>query len=241
MKMVVSKTPELNGERVADCVEQYIKSAIEEKGSARILLSTGASQFEFFEALAKRDIDWTKVEGFHLDEYIGLPITHAASFRRYLKERFVEKTGIAKFHYINAEMDVEGEMQQISEELAKAPIDVGVIGIGVNAHIAFNDPPADAETEAAFKIVELDATCRKQQYDEGWFETLELVPRLAVSMTVKQILKCKAIVSCVPHAVKAQAVFDTLNSEVTNMIPSTYLKTHEDWNLFIDEAAGALL
>jgi len=241
MERLISRTPEENGQRAADCVAEYINAAIQKRGHARILLSTGASQFEFFEALIKKEIDWTRVEGFHLDEYLGISIDHPASFRKYLKERFVYKTGISKFHYINVEGDIEDEIEKITVALRSAPIDVGVIGIGVNAHIAFNDPPADVETDVAFKVVELDETCRKQQFDEGWFETLALVPQFAVTMTVKEILKCKAIVSCVPHAVKAQAVYDTLTHEISNLIPSTYLKTHPDWTLFLDAASSKKL
>ena len=203
MKLYVDPTPRAMGVRAAGEVARRIREAIEERGGCRILLSTGASQFPMFDALTKMDLPWEKVTMFHLDEYVGLPVTHPASFRKYLKERFISKVPLKAAHLVDGTPECIGSL---TEELRSAPVDVGLIGIGENAHIAFNDPPADFDTTDAYIIVNLNDTCKKQQVHEGWFATVDDVPRQAVSMTVYQILKCRAIVSIVPYAVKADAV-----------------------------------
>ena len=226
----ISATPEMLGQRAATMIAQYIRQAIEEKGCARIILSTGASQFETIAALVKEDLEWTKVEMFHLDEYVGLSESHIASFRKYLKERFV-----------NGEGDVQKNIALLTQELRSDMIDVGVIGIGENGHIAFNDPPADFTTDVAYKVVNLDKRCRLQQVGEGWFKGIDDVPTQAITMCPNQIMSCKHIVTCVPHAVKAEAIFNTITQAVTPEIPATLLKTHPDWNLFVDNASAAKL
>ncbi len=230
------------GKSAAKETAQILKNAIAEKGSARIVLSTGASQFDTLKALAEEPgIKWECVEMFHLDEYVGLPETHSASFRKYLKERFVAKVGKLK-----ATNFVDGTKECISpltEEIRKSPIDVGLIGIGENAHIAFNDPPADFDTKEAYIIVNLNDRCKQQQMGEGWFATIDDVPKQAVSMTAYQIMQCKKIISCVPYKVKAEAIKNTVKAkEVTNLVPATLLKTHPDFVLYIDEdsASGIL-
>ncbi len=231
MKIVISKTAGDLGMRAAKASAEIIKAAIAEKGVARIILSTGASQFETLEHLVKEDIDWSKVEMFHLDEYVDLPETHPASFRKYLKERFVAPTGVKMTHFVDGTQ--EG-IAKLTEEIKKAPIDVGLIGIGRNAHIAFNDPPADFETKVSYLIVNLDTACRNQQVGEGWFATIDDVPKQAVSMSVWQIMQCKHIISAVPHAEKSWAVAQTLANELTNKVPGTMLKTHDSFQLFVD-------
>ena len=211
------------------------------KDHARIVLSTGASQFEMFDALVKMKVDWSKVEMFHLDEYVDLPETHIASFRKYLKERFVNIVHPKAAHFVEGEGDVKKNIEKLTNELRSDVIDLGVIGIGENGHIAFNDPPADFEATDAYRIVNLDHKCRMQQVGEGWFATEDDVPRQAISMLPRQIMSCKVIVSVVPHAVKAKAVYDTITQPVNNMVPATLMKTHPDWNLFIDDEAAALL
>jgi glucosamine-6-phosphate deaminase len=211
-----------------------LREAIAENGEARLVLSTGQSQFETLESLSKEDIDWKKVEIFHLDEYIGLPVTHKASFRKYLKERFVDFIECRKFHGVDTEGEIGLTIADLTKEIRKKPVDVGFIGIGENGHIAFNDPPADFETREAFIVVTLDERCKKQQVGEGWFNSLDDVPEKAVSMTVWQITQCRTIVSAVPHPVKAEAVQKTLASKLTNMIPATMLKQHPDFHLFLD-------
>ncbi len=235
----VSPTPQQLGQKAADKIAELLRNAIAQKGSARIILSTGASQFETIDALVKADVDWSKVEMFHLDEYVALPESHIASFRKYLKERFASKVSLKAAYFVNGEGDVEENIRVLTEELRRAPVDVGVIGIGENAHIAFNDPPADFETDAAYKVVDLDLRCKQQQVREGWFATVDDVPKQAITMCVKQILACEHIISSVPHAPKAEAVRNTLTSPVDPKIPATILKTHPNWNLFLDEASAS--
>ncbi len=236
----VSTTAAENGRKAALKAAELINKAIAEKGHARIILSTGASQFEMFENLVKQDVDWSKVEMFHLDEYVDLPETHIASFRKYLRERFVDIVHPGAVHFVG-EGDVDANIAELTRELRKDVVDVGLIGIGENGHIAFNDPPADFEATEAYRVVNLDHKCRMQQVGEGWFATEDDVPRQAISMLPKQIMACKAIVSVVPHKVKAKAVYDTITRKVNNMVPATLLKTHPEWYLYIDDDAASML
>ena len=241
IRITVSSTPVENGRKAAQKIAEVINSAIARKGHARIVLSTGASQFEMFDALVKLPVDWSKVEMFHLDEYVGLPETHIASFRKYLKERFVNVVRPKAAHFVNGEGDVQANIAALTRELRSDAIDLGVIGIGENGHIAFNDPPADFDATEAYRVVTLDHKCRMQQVGEGWFATEDDVPKQAISMLPKQIMACETIVSVVPHAVKAKAIFDTITRPVDNMVPATLMKTHPDWNLFIDDEAASML
>ena len=233
MEIRVCENPDLLGKSAAEFVAVALRKIIEEKGYARIALSTGASQFDTLKHLVTEDVDWSKVEMFHLDEYVDLPESHPASFRKYLKERFVNKVGNLKaVHFVDGTK--EG-IAALTEEITREPIDIGLIGIGENTHIAFNDPPADFDTKESYIVVNLDAACRNQQLGEGWFKTLDEVPKQAVSMTVHQIMQCKKIVSCVPYKVKASAVLKTLTTkETTNLVPATKLKEHADFTLYID-------
>ena len=219
------------GKSAAAYTAALINKAIEEKGSARIVLSTGASQFDTIASLIKEDVEWNKVEMFHLDEYVDLQESHPASFRKYLKEKFTTQVPLKAAHFVEG---TEENRKILSEEILKSPIDVGLIGIGENAHIAFNDPPADFEVEEPYIVVNLNDTCKKQQVGEGWFDTVDDVPKQAVSMSVKQILKCEHIISCVPYAVKADAIYKTLSGELSNMVPATILKTHPNFTLYVD-------
>ncbi len=236
MKIVISKTADELGCRAAEQSARVINEAIAKNGKARIVLSTGASQFETLKYLVKADVDWSKVEMFHLDEYVDLPITHPASFRKYLKERFVDLTNVGEAHFVDG--TPEG-IEALTKELRSAPIDLGLIGIGRNSHIAFNDPPADFDTKAAYLVVKLDDACRDQQVGEGWFATRDDVPEYAVSMSVWQIMQCKTIISAVPHAEKAWAVAAALGNELSNRFPATMLKTHGDYTLYVDAASYA--
>ena len=241
MRISIAGTPEELGRRAAAEAAAYLNEAIRERGEARLLLSTGASQFTTLEALVREDVDWSKVDMFHLDEYIGLNESHPASFVRYLKERFVSQVPVRRAFFVDPSQGVETAIARLTAELDRSPIDVVLIGIGENAHIAFNDPPADFEDQAAYKVVTLDERCRRQQLGEGWFPTLEDVPAQAISMTVDRILRCRHILSAVPYAVKAQAVSDTVSQPVNNMVPATILKRHASMPLFLDEASAALL
>lgn len=231
----VSKTPEELGEKAAETIARLINNAIDENGEARIILSTGMSQFETLSALIKKNVDWSKVTMFHLDEYVGLPETHIASFRKYLKERFISKVNLKEYYLVNGEGDVQRNISILSEKLKEKTVDVGVIGIGENGHIAFNDPPADFDDDRAYKVVNLDHKCRMQQVGEGWFATEDDVPRQAISMLPKQIMSCRHIVTAAPHAVKAEAICNTITKPISPMIPGTLLKSHPDWYLFIDD------
>ena len=237
----IAPTPRELGERAAAAIARLLCAAVNKQGYARIILSTGASQFETLKALLELDVPWEKIEMFHLDEYVGLPESHAASFRKYLKERFVNKIPLQAAHFVNGEGDIAANISQLTAELLKLPIDVGVIGIGENGHIAFNDPPADFDTDAAYKVVTLDDRCRRQQVGEGWFARIEDVPQQAITMCVKQIMACRHIITAAPHAVKAEAILNTITQPVSPLIPATILKTHPDWQLFIDDAAAGKL
>ena len=237
----VSSTAVENGRKAAAKTAEIINRAIAKKGHARIVLSTGASQFEMFDALVKLPVDWSKVEMFHLDEYVNLPETHIASFRKYLKERFVDIVHPKAAHFVIGEGDVQKNIADLTKELRRDEIDLGLIGIGENGHIAFNDPPADFDATEAYRVVNLDHKCRMQQVGEGWFATVDDVPKQAISMLPKQIMACKAIISVVPHAVKAKAVYDTITQSVNNMVPATLLKTHPEWYLFIDDESASML
>lgn len=239
MKIVVEKNAELLGLAAARNAAAILQAAIQTNGCARIVLSTGASQFEFLSAFIKQDVDWSKVEMFHLDEYVGLPETHIASFRKYLKERFVSQVPLKAAYFVKGEGDVENNIAQLSQELLKAPVDLGLIGIGENGHIAFNDPPADLEDASCYKVVHLNDRCKQQQVNEGWFATLDDVPECAISMTVQQILKCRHIISVVPNERKAEAVKNTLAQSPNAMVPATQLKTHSNWSLYIDSGAAS--
>jgi glucosamine-6-phosphate deaminase len=239
MQIHIAKTSEEMGIAAANKAAEVIYNYIEKQGYARIVLSTGASQFTFLKALADKKIDWSKVEMFHLDGYVGLPETHPASFRGYLRERFLSYAPVAKAYLVNGEGDVVANIAELSMEIGKATIDLALIGIGENAHIAFNDPPADFETMDAYKIVDLDDECKAQQVREGWFESLDTVPKQAITMTVQQILTSKTIISCVPHQVKANAIRNMLQDGITNLVPATILKTHDDWWLYLDEASSS--
>ncbi len=244
MEIIRCKTVHELGVSAAQYGVEAMKKAIEENGGANIILATGASQFEVLTQLvAMPDIDWSKVTAFHLDEYLGLPETHPASFRKYLKERF-----IAKVPKLNAFHFVDGEKQQPEEECARLgeliqqhPIDVAFIGIGENGHLAFNDPPADFETEQPYFVVTLDDACRRQQAGEGWFASFDEVPKQAISMGIKQILKSRRLVVSVPDQRKAKAVQCATEGEVDNMCPASILQTHPDCTLFLDAESASLL
>ena len=227
------------GKSAAKYTAHLLRSAIAEKGYARIVLSTGASQFDTLSALVTEDVDWSRVDMFHLDEYVGIPETHTASFRKYLKERFVAKLPcpLRSANFVNGTK--EG-IEKLTAKLRESEVDVGLIGIGENTHIAFNDPPADFNTRDAYIIVKLDEACRRQQLGEGWFPTFDDVPKQAISMTVSQILKCEHIISSVPYAVKADAIQMTLETpEITPMVPATAMRNHADVSIFIDKDSAA--
>jgi glucosamine-6-phosphate deaminase len=222
---------------------EILREALARGGRANVIAATGASQFEFLDVLtAASGIDWPKVTLFHLDEYVGLPETHPASFRRYLKERIASRVHPAAFHFIDGDAkDPAAEARRVGEVLARHPIDVAFVGIGENGHLAFNDPPADFETEEPYLVVSLDDACRRQQLGEGWFPSIEDVPRRAISMSIRQILKSREILCMVPDERKARAVRDCLEKEVSPLRPASILRTHPRTSLYLDRPSASLL
>jgi glucosamine-6-phosphate deaminase len=230
------------GEAAAEQAARLIRDAIRERGSARIVAATGASQFDFLDALITApNIDWQNVELFHLDEYIGLPMTHPASFCKYLQERLISKTGISRHHLLNGAERPAEVIRRASNAISSAPIDIAFAGIGENGHLAFNDPPADFTTTAPYIIVHLDEPCRQQQVGEGWFADIAQVPTQAISMSVRQILKSRAIISVVPDARKARAVKACFEGPVSPMFPASILRTHVNAMIYLDKQSASML
>lgn len=242
MKLRIFPNKRALGAAAAHQAAQVIQATIAQKGCCRLIAATGASQFEFLEALtALPGIDWTKVEMFHLDEYVGVTEQHPASFRKYLKERLIAKTGLRTVHLLDGETDPERTCREVGALIAAAPIDVAFGGIGENGHLAFNDPPADFTTERPYLVVNLDEACRRQQLGERWFRTLDDVPRQAISMSVRQLLKAKTIIVPVPDARKAHAVQRCLEGPISPDAPSSILRQHGDTTVYLDEDSAARL
>ncbi|RFS17378.1 glucosamine-6-phosphate deaminase [Emticicia sp. C21] len=243
MEIIVSENNSESGEKAGKSAAAKIKKTIAENGQANIILATGSSQFETLSNLLKdTSIDWSKVNMFHLDEYIGLSETHQASFRKYLRERFITQVpALMSYTLINGEGDIEDELTRLSEKISQHPIDVALVGIGENGHLAFNDPPADFETNQAYIVVDLDQACRQQQLGEGWFDSLAEVPQKAISMSIRQIMLSKSIVCSVPDLRKAEAVRNTLKQEVSPMFPASILQNHPDCELYLDADSASLL
>jgi glucosamine-6-phosphate deaminase len=231
------------GRAAAEQAANAIRRAIAERGTARIIAATAASQREFLEELTKSPgIDWTKVEAFHLDEYIGLPFMHPGSFRRMLMEQLIEKTGIRNYHLLNGDTpDPSVTVRDVGRQLASAPVDIAFLGIGENGHIAFNDPPADFNTEEPYLIVNLDEACRQQQVGEAWFSNISQVPKQAISMSAKQILKAKEILAVVPDRRKAEAIKACFEAEISPMAPASILRRHPNATIYLDTYSASLL
>jgi glucosamine-6-phosphate deaminase len=243
MNVLIFQNATEMGRAAGSAAAQLIREAIRAKGTAGIIIATGASQFETISQLiAEEDINWSKVTMFHLDEYIDLPVTHQASFRKYLQERFLSKVPALKASYlINGETDAQNECDRLNDLISQHTIDVALVGIGENGHLAFNDPPADFETEEPYIIVALDEACRQQQLGEGWFKTIEEVPSRAISMSVKQILKSTHIICSVPDSRKAMAVKNTLKQPVSNFYPASSLQLHAKCFFYLDNLSAVLL
>ncbi len=230
------------GRAAADMAERCINQALKERGEAVVVLATGASQFEFLDALTKRPIDWKKIVAFHLDEYVGIDANHPASFRRYLRERIIEKVGIGTAYLIEGDaQNPEAECRRLESIFKRYSVDVAFVGIGENGHLAFNEPPAQFDDSASFKLVELNSQSRNQQLGEGWFKTLDDVPRYAITMTIPAVMASKAIVCSVPDLRKAEAVKNTLMEKVSPLCPASILRRHEKAGLFLDRLSASLL
>jgi len=243
MEILVESDAAALGHKAAAIAIESLRTSLQDRGQANLILATGASQFEMLQELVRADLDWNQVTCFHLDEYIGVPATHAASFRRYLQERFVQQIeGPKEFHWVRGdEANPAAECQRLGEIIGQHPIDVACIGIGENGHLAFNDPPADFETTDPYLVVELDEACRRQQMGEGWFPSLEAVPSQAISMSVRQIMKSTTIVCTVPDERKARAVQATVEGPITPDVPASILREHPQATLLLDTPAASLL
>lgn len=242
MRVRVFDSRRAMSDAAAEHAAASLRTTIDHRGEARVVAATGASQLEFLSVLVQSpDIDWSRVELFHLDEYVGLPMTHPASFRRILHDHLVAKTGITKYHWLDCEDDPLEVCERVGSALASAPVDVAFLGIGENTHIAFNDPPADFDTSDPYLVVSLDDACRRQQVGEGWFARFEDVPATAVTMSVRQILKAEELLVIVPDARKAPAVKAALEAEITPAVPASILRTHDNVTVFLDEAAASQL
>jgi glucosamine-6-phosphate deaminase len=242
--MVIKVFPDRKslGKAAAEQAATAIRRAIQDRGQARVVAATAASQAEFLEAVVREPhIDWSRVEVFHLDEYIGLPVTHPGSFRKMLLEQLVQKTGITKFHLLDGDADPAEVAARVGRALASSPIDIEFLGIGENGHIAFNDPPADFETEAPYLVVNLDEACRRQQVGEAWFADISQVPKQAISMSVKQILQAREILAVVPDTRKAEAVKACFEGNISPMAPASALRNHPNATVYLDINSAALL
>jgi len=243
MDVVLCQNSQELGKRAAATGAARLREALALQGSAAIIVATGASQFATLQALLQeQEIDWSRVTAFHLDEYIGLPKDHPASFRRFLHERFVDHVPLKAFHEVQADAaDPAAECLRLDELIARESIDMAFIGIGENGHLAFNDPPADFETTKPYLVVQLDEACRRQQMGEGWFPTLESVPEQAISMSCRQILKSRHLICSVPDARKATAVKNSVEGPVEPAVPASILQSHPSCTLFVDPAAAQSL
>jgi len=242
MRLRVLEDRNTLGEAAAAQGAAAIQRAIRERGHARIVGASAASQFEFLERLTTTPgIDWKRVEVFHLDEYIGIPMSHPASFCKFLQDRLISRTGITNYHLLDGETDPAEVIRATNAAISTAPIDVAFVGIGENGHLAFNDPPADFDTEEPYIVVNLDEACRQQQVGEGWFPDLQAVPKRAISMSVKQVLKSKEILAVVPGPKKAQAIKACFDGSVSPMAPSSILRTHPNTTIYLDRESAALL
>ena len=231
------------GQAAAEQASAGIRRAIAERGRARIIAATAASQLEFLQALTKApEIDWPRVEVFHLDEYLGLPVTHPGSFRKMLLELLVQKTGIVDYHLLDGDAaDPSEVVRRVGAHLASAPVDIAFVGIGENGHIAFNDPPADFQTEEPYILVNLDEACRQQQVGEAWFADISQVPKRAISMSARQILKANEILAVVPGVRKAEAVKACVEGPISPVLPASILRTHPSVTVYLDQKSASLL
>lgn len=242
MNTVVAPDRPALGQYVAQQAAQSLRALLNAQETVNLVIATGSSQFEVLSSLiAQPGIDWTRIHGFHLDEYLGISIDHPASFCGYLRDRFVNRVPLADFFYLNGQLPSEQLLKQANEKLAGKSIDVMLCGIGENGHLAFNDPPANFDSEDPYLVVQLDEACRRQQVGEGWFDSLSQVPTQAISMSIKQIMKAKEIFCTVPDSRKAEAVRNSLEGNITPNVPASVLQGHPCILLGLDKGSARLL
>jgi glucosamine-6-phosphate deaminase len=223
-----------------------ISGAINERGHANVMLATGSSQLAFLARLveaAGTTVDWSRVTGFHMDEYVGLPATHPASFERYMRERVVAHLPFGEFHYVNGSApDADAEAARYATLLEEHPVDLCCLGIGENGHLAFNDPPvADFDDPLVVKVVALDDRCKLQQVGEGHFATIADVPPRAITVTVSGLLRARHTLAIVPEARKAEPVRAALEGPITTACPASILRRQRRATLFLDTDSASLL
>ena len=243
MQIAVYGTEHEMAQAAAARAAELIEEAVARRGEATFVAATGNSQLEFLDELARNPaVDWSRTTMFHLDEYLGLPATHPASFRDYLTRHLIERVHPGRVYLIEGDApDAEAERRRLNQLLSNHEVDVAFVGIGENGHLAFNDPPADFEVDDPYLVVALDEACRRQQVGEGWFASLEDVPRQAISMSIKQIMRSRAIVAVVPERRKAQAVFDCFTGAISQLHPASILRRHDRAYVFLDDESAALL
>ncbi|HCR30218.1 MAG TPA: glucosamine-6-phosphate deaminase [Opitutae bacterium] len=243
MNTQIFDSKEAMGAAAAQAGAERLGEVLDAGSEASIIVATGASQFEMLSSLSRSDLSWPSITGFHLDEYIGISITHEASFRKYLRQRFVSQLPLPlkAFHFLDGEGDAEAECTRVGQLISATTVDVAFVGIGENGHLAFNDPPADFETESPYLVVDLDEACRQQQLGEGWFPDFDSVPQKAISMSVQQIMKSDMIVCTVPDQRKAEAVKNAVSGPVSPDVPASILQNHPNCHLFLDKEAASLL
>ena len=243
MNTQIFDSKEAMGAAAAQAGAERLGEVLDAGSEASIIVATGASQFEMLSSLSRSDLSWPSITGFHLDEYIGISITHEASFRKYLRQRFVSQLPLPlkAFHFLDGEGDAEAECTRVGQLISATTVDVAFVGIGENGHLAFNDPPADFETESPYLVVDLDEACRQQQLGEGWFPDFDSVPQKAISMSAQQIMKSDMIVCTVPDQRKAEAVKNAVSGPVSPDVPASILQNHPNCHLFLDKEAASLL
>ncbi len=243
LKVEIFRTAAEMGTASAVFVSDILKKAIDERGSASLILGTGASQYPLHDELLLKDLDWKKITLFHLDEYIGIDSNHPASFRRFLRERIAEKVFPGNVYYLNGDAsDPEQEIKRYEALLKNNPVDVACIGIGENGHIAFNDPVvADFNDPEYLKVVKMDDACRRQQVGEGWFPSLADVPETALTLTIPAIMDSRYISCTVPDERKSDAVYNTLEKEINTSCPASVLRRHNNAVLFLDRFSAIKL
>ncbi len=244
MKFITCDNEQALGRAAAQMGAEAIRAIAEVKDRVTIVVATGASQFTMLEHLVQEpELPWDRVDAFHLDEYVGISADHPASFRKYLNERFVSKVkSLAVLHEVIGDAsDLDAEVERLNALIGGREVDVCFGGIGENGHLAFNDPPADLETNDPYIVVDLDQACRQQQCNEGWFGGMEDVPERAISMAINQIMKSKKLILSVPGERKAEAVKNTFIRNVSPEFPSAVLRRHGDCHIFVDTDSAKLL
>lgn len=240
----ISPTREEMGNEAAKNVISTINELLQKKDEINMIFAAAPSQQEFMQQLTSdKSIDWTRINGFHMDEYIGLEKDASQAFGNFLKERLFSKAPFKSVHYINKQAeDPQKECDRYAELLEKFPVDIVCLGIGENGHIAFNDPHvANFNDPEMVKIVDLDMACRTQQVNEGCFLEIDLVPTQAITVTIPALLKAEYMFCMVPAENKAQAVYRTLNGDIDEECPATILRTKEKAVLYLDKESASKL